>query len=41
MGGKLVRTIGIVRGTARIGMQNPAYNMRRLVVLESGTLRPA
>ena len=41
MGGKLVRTIGIVRATARIGMQNPAYNMRRLVVLERGTLRPA
>ena len=34
MGGKLVRTIGIVRATMKIGMQNLAYNMRRLVVLE-------
>jgi IS5 family transposase len=41
MGGKLVRTIGIVRATAKIGMQNLAYNMRRLVVLERGTLKAA
>jgi IS5 family transposase len=41
MGGKLVRTIGIVRATAKIGMQNLAYNMRRLVVLERGTLAAA
>ena len=34
MGGKFVRTIGIVRATVKIGMQNLAYNMRRLVVLE-------
>ena len=34
MGGKFVRTIGIVRAAAKIGMQNLAYNMRRLVVLE-------
>ena len=34
IGGKLVRSIGIVRATANIGMQNLAYNMRRLVVLE-------
>lgn len=34
MGGKLVRTIGIIRATTKIGMQNLAYNMRRLVVLE-------
>ena len=34
MGGKFVRTIGIVRATTKIGMQNLAYNMRRLVVLE-------
>ncbi len=34
MGGKLVRTIGIVRAAVKIGMQNLAYNMRRLVVLE-------
>jgi IS5 family transposase len=41
MGGKLVRTIGIVRATAKIGMQNLAYNMRRLVVLERGGLTAA
>jgi transposase, IS5 family len=34
MGGKFVRTIGIARATVKIGMQNLAYNMRRLVVLE-------
>ena len=34
MGGKFIRTIGILRATARIGLQNLAYNMRRLVVLE-------
>ena len=38
MGGKLVRTIGIVRATVKIGMQNLAYNMRRLVVLEHAAL---
>lgn len=30
MGGTLVRTIGIVRAKAKIGMKNLAYNMRRL-----------
>lgn len=34
MGGKLVRTIGIVRARMKIGMQNLAYNMRRFVWLE-------
>jgi len=34
MGGKLVRTIGVVRARMKIGMQNLAYNMRRFVVLE-------
>jgi len=33
-GGRLVRTIGIVRATAKIGLQNFAYNIRRLVFLE-------
>lgn len=33
MGGTLVRTIGVVRATAKIGMKNLAYNMRRLVQL--------
>ena len=30
MGGTLVRTIGLVRARARIGMKTLAYNMRRL-----------
>lgn len=33
MGGTLVRTIGLVRAKAKIGMKNLAYNMRRLVQL--------
>jgi transposase, IS5 family len=33
MGGTLVRTIGLVRANARIGMKNLAYNMRRLCQL--------
>ncbi len=33
MGGPMVRTIGIARAKARIGMKNIACNMRRLVVL--------
>lgn len=33
-GGRLVRTIGIVRARTKIGMQNLVYNMRRLVTLE-------
>ena len=37
MGGTLVRSIGLVRAKARIGLKNLAYNMRRLVFLE----RPA
>ena len=34
MGGTLVRSIGLVRVKARIGLKNLAYNMRRLVQLE-------
>jgi len=34
MGGTLVRSIGLVRAKARIGLKNLAYNMRRLVFLE-------
>jgi transposase, IS5 family len=30
MGGKLVRTIGIVRASMKIGMQNLAYNTNGL-----------
>ena len=41
MGGKLVRTIGVVRARMKIGMQNLAYNMQRFVCLgrraEAGT----
>lgn len=33
-GGRLVRTIGIVRAKIKIGLQNLAYNIRRLVSLE-------
>ena len=34
MGGTLVRSIGVIRAKARIGLKNLAYNMRRLVQLE-------
>jgi len=33
-GGRLVRTIGIARAQAKIGLQNLVYNIRRLVILE-------
>ena len=33
-GGRIVRTIGIVPAHAKIGLQNLAYNIRRLVTLE-------
>ncbi len=33
-GGRIVRTIGMVRARAKIGLQNLAYNVRRLVTLE-------
>ena len=33
-GGRSVRTIGIVRARTKIGLQNLAYNIRRLVTLE-------
>ena len=33
-GGRIVRTIGIVRARAKIGLQNFAYNIRRLVTLD-------
>ena len=33
-GGRRVRTIGIVRAKIKIGLQNLAYNIRRLVILE-------
>jgi transposase, IS5 family len=34
LGGRIVRTIGILRAKAKIGLQNLAYNIRRLVTLE-------
>ena len=33
-GGRLVRTIGIMRAKAKIGLQKLAYNIRRPVTLE-------
>jgi transposase, IS5 family len=30
----IVRTIGLVRARAKIGLQNLAYNIRRMVTLE-------
>jgi IS5 family transposase len=33
-GGRIVHTIGVVRARAKIGLQNLAYNIRRLVTLE-------
>jgi len=41
MGGKLVRTIGLVRAKAKIGMQNLAYNMHRFGYLERSAPRLA
>lgn len=35
MGGKLIRTIGLARARAKIGMMNLGYNMKRLVYLET------
>jgi IS5 family transposase len=34
LGGRIVRTIGIMRARTKIGLQNLAYNIRRLVTLE-------
>ena len=41
MGGTLVRTIGLLRAKAKIGMKNLAYNMRRLVQLRRLNPSPA
>jgi IS5 family transposase len=40
MGGKLVRTIGLVRARAKIGMQNLTYNMSRFVYLHGMAASP-
>ena len=37
MGGKLVRSIGIVRARANIGMKNLVYNLQRFVFLTTST----
>lgn len=34
LGGRLVRTIGLVRAKAKIGLQNLVYNIRRLIAIE-------
>jgi IS5 family transposase len=41
MGGTLVRTIGVLRAKAKIGMKNLAYNMRRLDQLRQMNPCPA
>ena len=41
MGGTLVRTIGLARAKAKIGMKNLAYNMRRLTQLRRVNPSPA
>ena len=41
MGGTLVRTIGLVRARAKIGMKNLAYNMRGLCQLRRINPYPA
>lgn len=40
MGGKFVRTIGLVRARAKIGMQNLTYNMSRFVYLRGMAVSP-
>jgi IS5 family transposase len=34
LGGRLVRTIGIARAKAKIGLQNLVYNIRRMITLQ-------
>ena len=41
MGGKLVRTIGLVRAKMKIGMQNLTHNMSRFVHLQGARASPA
>ena len=41
MGGTLVRTVGIARAKAKIGMKNLAYNMRRRTQLHRINSCPA
>ena len=41
MGGKIVRSIGMARAAAKIGMMNLVYNMQRLVQLQRVAAAPA
>ena len=41
MGGKIMRTIGIVRARFKIGMMNLGYNIGRLVQLKRIAAAPA
>ena len=34
LGGRLVRTIGLMRAKAKIGLQNLVYNIRRMIAIE-------
>ena len=34
LGGKLIRTIGLAHASAKVGLMNLGYNMKRLVYLE-------
>lgn len=40
MGGKFIRTIGMMRAKTKIGMMNLVYNMNRLIQLETGAAAP-
>jgi IS5 family transposase len=40
MGGKLVRTIGLMRAKMKIGMQNLTYNMSRFIHLHTRAATP-
>jgi IS5 family transposase len=40
MGGKFIRTIGMVRARTKIGMMNLVYNMNRMVQFERGVAAP-
>ena len=40
MGGKLIRTVGMVRAKTKIGMMNLVYNMSRFIQLETGAAAP-
>ncbi len=40
MGGKFIRSIGMARAKAKIGMMNLVYNMSRLIQFERGVAAP-